>query len=54
MSNHKKFQKNPNISDERVNRASASEAVDSGLIPNVIRPMTLRVVFTAFLLDIQH
>ena len=30
---------------------SASGAVDSGLIPNRVKPMTLNLVFTASLLD---
>ena len=33
--------------DGRVNRASASEAVDSCLIPSRVKPMTLKLVFTA-------
>ena len=28
--------------------------VDSGLIPSRVKPMTLKLVFTAFLLDAQH
>ena len=43
-----------NSSDGRVNRSSASEAVDSGLIPSRVKPMTLKLVFTAFLLDAQR
>ena len=35
-------------------RASASEAVDSGLLPSRVKPMTLKFVFTASLLDVQH
>ena len=34
--------------------ASVSLAVDSGLIPSRVRPMTLKLVFTASLLDVQH
>ena len=34
--------------------ASASGAVDSGLIPSRVKPMTLKSVFTASLLDAQH
>ena len=34
-------------------RASAFEAVDFGLIPNLVYPMTAKLVFT-FLLDAQH
>ena len=35
-------------------RASASGAVDSGLIPNRVKPMTLKLVFTVSLFDVQH
>ena len=35
-------------------RASASEAADSGLIPSRVKPMTLKLVFTASRLDAQH
>ena len=35
-------------------RASASEAEDSGLIPSRVKPITLKLVFAAFLLDAQH
>ena len=38
-------------SDGRVVRASASGAVDAGLIPSRLKPMTLKLVFTASLLD---
>ena len=38
-------------SDGRVVRSSASVAVDSGLIPSRVKPMTLKLVFTASLLD---
>ena len=41
-------------SNGRVVRASASGAVDSGWIPSRIKPMTLKLVFTASLLDAQH
>ena len=43
-----------NSSDDPVVRASASEVVDSGLIPSRVIPMTLKLVFTASLLDVQH
>ena len=43
-----------NSSDGRVNRSSASEALDSGLIPSRVKPMTLKLVFTASLLGVQH
>ena len=43
-----------NTSDGRVVRASASGAVDLGLIPNRVKPLTLKLVFTAFLHDAQH
>ena len=42
------------ISDGRVVRASASGAVDSGLTPSRVKPMTLKLVFTTSLLDVQH
>ena len=35
-------------------RASVSGAVDSGLISSRVKPMTLKLVFTASLLDAQH
>ena len=41
-------------SDGRVVRASASGAVDLGLIPIRVESMTLKSVFTASLLDAQH
>ena len=41
-------------SNGRVIRASASEAVDFGLIPSRVKPMTFTLVFTASLLDVQH
>ena len=34
--------------------ASVSSAVHSGLIPSRVKPMTLKLVFTASLLDAQH
>ena len=37
-------------SDGRVVRASASGAVNSGLIPSRVKPTTLKLVFTAYLL----
>ena len=43
-----------NYSDGRVIRASASGAVDLGLIPSWVKPMTFKLVFTASLLDAQH
>ena len=43
-----------NSSDGRVVRASASEAVDLGLIQSRVKPMTSKLVLTAFLLDAQH
>ena len=43
-----------NSSDGRVVRASASRVVDLGLIPSWVKPMTLKLVFTASLLDAQH
>ena len=38
----------------RVVKASASEAVDLGLITSRVKLMTLKLVFTASLLDAQH
>ena len=35
-------------------RAPASVAVDLGLIPSQVKPMTLKLVFTAPLLNAQH
>ena len=43
-----------NSLDGRVVRTSASGAVDLGLIPTRVTPMTLKLVFTASLLDVQH
>ena len=40
--------------DGRVVRASVSVAVDLDLIMSQIKPMTLKLVFTASLLDAQH
>ena len=45
---------NLNSSDGRVVRASASESVDSASIPSRVKSLTLKLVFTAFLLDAQH
>ena len=39
---------------DRVVRASASGAVDSGLVLNLVKPMTLKLLFTASLLVAQH
>ena len=41
-------------SDDRVVRAYASGAIDLGLIASMVKPMTLKLVFTASLLDAQH
>ena len=41
-------------SDGQVVRASASGAIDSGLIPSRVKLMTLKLVSTASLLDAQH
>ena len=44
-----------NSSDGRVVRVSASKAVDLGLIPSVVKPMTtLKLLLTVSLLDAQH
>ena len=42
------------IFDGQVVKASASRAVDLGLILSRVKPMTLKLVFTASLLDVQH
>ena len=42
---------NSDSSDGRMVKASASGAVDSDLIPSRVKPMTLKLVFTASLLD---
>ena len=34
--------------------ASVSEAVDLGLIPSRVKPMTSKLIFTASLIDAQH
>ena len=34
--------------------ASATETADSGLIPWIIKPMTVKLLFTAPLLDVQQ
>ena len=38
----------------RVVRASASGAVDLGFIPSRVKPMTLKLVFTGSMLDVEH
>ena len=43
-----------NSSDGQVVRAFANETVDSGLIMSLVRPITLRLVFTAPLFDAQQ
>ena len=43
-----------NSSDGRLVRASASGAVDCGLIPSRVKLMTSKLIFTASLLDVQH
>ena len=35
-------------------KVSASGSVDLSLIPSRVKPMTLKLVFTASLLDVQH
>ena len=35
-------------------RASASAIVNSGLITSWVKPVVLKLVFTAFLVDTQH
>ena len=41
-------------SDDRVVSASASRAVDFRLIPSRLKSVTVKLVFTAFLLDALH
>ena len=41
-------------SNSQVDKASASGAVDLGLIPCRVKPTFLELVFIAFLLDAQH
>ena len=43
-----------NSRDGQLVRASASRAVDSGLIPSVVKPMTFKLVFTVSPLDAPH
>ena len=38
----------------RVNRASATETVDTGSIPGRVKPKTIKLVFTTSLLDVQQ
>ena len=38
----------------RVDRASATETVDLGSIPGRVKPKTIKLVFTASLLDVQQ
>ena len=38
----------------RMDRASATEAVDSGSIPGRVKPTTVKLVLTASLLDVQQ
>ena len=42
-----------NSSYDRVVRASFSETEDSGVIPSRVKPITLKLVFTASLFDAQ-
>ena len=42
------------VLDGSVDRVSASEAVDRGLIPSWVKFITLKLVFTAALLDPQR
>ena len=41
-------------SDDRVVRASAPEAVDLGFIPSRVKLKTVKLIFTASLLDALH
>ena len=46
----------PSLTDQMAEwyRASASGSVDLDLIPSRVKPMTLKLVFTSSLLDVQH
>ena len=54
MRTQRSFPINLTKNDYTAVRTSASEAVDSSLIPSRVKPMTLKLVFTAFLLDVLH
>ena len=41
-------------SDSRVRRAIASEVVQVGIIPSLVKPKIQKLVFTASLFDAQH
>ena len=41
-------------SDGRVRRAIASEVVDLGMIPSLMKPKTQKLMFTASLFDAQR
>ena len=43
-----------NSSNGLMVRASASRTADSGLPPSQVELMTLKLIFTAFLFDVQH
>ena len=45
---------NFNSSDSQVVRVAVSDAVDSGLIPSRVSPMTFKLVFTVSLFDALH
>ena len=47
-------QKSFKRSDGRMVEGSTSQAVDFGFIPGWVKPMTLKLVFTASMLDAQH
>ena len=38
----------------RMDKASASETIDKGSIPNQFKPKLQKLIFTASLLDVQH
>ena len=48
------FLQTPSCIRLRVDRASAPEVVDPGAIPGQIKPKTIKLVFTASLLDVQQ
>ena len=49
-----RLQNGKNSLHSRVNRVSAAGAVHSGSIPIRVKPMTIKKVFTAFLLNAQN
>ena len=42
------------VAGDQVDRTSANETVDTGSIPGRVKPKTIDLDFTAFLLDVQQ